>query len=199
MVSNYYKSTPTWYVDNNIVSAKTIKFFEKLYYGNNKSFIKNNKPINKHHIKYIGDRYAPAWKALEFFTFGQINKLFIALQDEDLKTQIAGIYGYKDLATFHNHITAIVNIRNICSHNGILFDYNQPLGIFKIPKFEYRILARNQTNLNASLCVIFSILSVVSKNRVDDLKTQLNKLISNNISIPELKQIIEEKIGYQIN
>jgi abortive infection bacteriophage resistance protein len=182
-----------------VVSEDIIKFIDKLYNGNDEAFKRNNKPIKKHHIKYINDKYAPAWKTLEFFTFGQINKLFKALKDDDLKSQIAGSYGYADLAAFQNHITAIVNIRNICSHNGILFDHNQPIGVRKIPNKQYRIKSRNQTNLNASICVIFSILSIISKNRANDLKAQLDKLIAENMAIPELKQIIETKVGYEIN
>lgn len=199
LVSNKHMDTPTWFIDKKVVSEHIIKFIDKIYNGNDEAFKRNNKPIKKHHIKYINDKYAPAWKTLEFFTFGQINKLFKALKDDDLKSQIACSYGYSDLAAFQSHITAIVNIRNICSHNGILFDHNQPIGVRKIPNKQYRIKSRNQTNLNASICVIFSILSIISKNRANDLKTQLDKLIAENMAIPELKQIIETKIGYEIN
>ena len=198
LVSNKYKDTPTWFVDKKVVSEDMIKFIDKLYNGNEEAFKRNNKPIKNHHAKYINDKYAPAWKTLEFFTFGQINKLFRSLKDDNLKREIAKSYGYLDVASFQNHITAIVNIRNICSHNGILFDYNQPIGVKKIPNELYRIKSRNQTNLNASISVVFNILSTISQNRVNDLKKQLDNLIAENMAIPELCKNIETKIGYEI-
>lgn len=196
-VSNKYKDSPTWFIDKKVVTDDIIRFVEKLYYGNDEAFKKNNKAIKKHHQKYINDRYAPAWKALEFFTFGQINKLYKGLKDEGLKRQIASIYGYQDLHAFKNHITAIVNIRNICSHNGILFDYNQPTGIRKIPNKQYQVKSRNQTNLNASICVILNILTIISKNRADELKSALHELINHAKEIPELKKIVETKICFE--
>lgn len=196
-VSNKYKDSPTWFIDKKVVTDDIIRFVEKLYYGNDEAFKKNNKAIKKHHQKYINDRYAPAWKSLEFFTFGQINKLYKGLKDEGLKRQIASIYGYQDLHAFKNHITAIVNIRNICSHNGILFDYNQPTGIRKIPNKQYQVKSRNQTNLNASICVILNILTIISKNRADELKSALHELINQAKEIPELKKIVETKICFE--
>jgi len=62
----------------------------------------------------------------------------------------------------------------------------------------YRINSRNQTNLNASIGVVFNILSTISQNRVNDLKIQLDNLIAENMAIPELCKIIETKIGYEI-
>lgn len=102
------------------------------------------------------------------------------------------------MAAFKNHISAIVNIRNICSHNGILFDYNQPIGVRKIPNKMYKLKTRNQTNLNASISVIFNILSSISKNRTTELKENLDKLIGEALAIPELNEIIQQKISYEI-
>lgn len=197
-VSLKYESTPIWFVDKKIVSVEMISVIEKLYNGNNEAFKRNNKSIKRHHNKYPNDKYAPAWKTLEFFTFGQINKLFRSLKDDDLKLQIANVYGYKNLDTFTNHITSIVNIRNICSHNGVLFDYNQPVGIKKIPNEKYQIKSRNQTNLNASISVILNILETISKNRSFELIETLNQLISKTTEKKELKNIIQNKIGYEI-
>ena len=199
--SNKYKDSPAWFIDRKVVDDSLTAFIDNLYHGSKKTpskFKIYNIPIKKHHKKYINDRFAPAWKTLEFFTFGQIIRVFNALKDSDLKMQIADIYGYKDLVAFKNHINAIVNIRNICSHNGILFDYNQPIGIKKIPNHAFKVKSRSQTNLNASISVIFSILSTISQNRTDDLKNQLNKLIAENLAIPELKEIIQDKIGYVV-
>lgn len=200
-VSNKYKESPTWFIDKKIVDEDIISFIDNLYHGTKKSpskFKSYNVPLKKHHTKYINDRFAPAWKTMEFFTFGQIIRVFNALEDEDLKRHIAHIYGYRDLEAFNNHLSAIVNIRNICSHNGILFDYNQPKGIRKIPNKRFKLTTRNQSNLNASIAVILNILSKISENRTVELIEKLNDLISKAIAIPELEQIIQEKIGYEI-
>lgn len=200
-VSNKYKETPTWFIDKKVVDDTLITFIDNLYHGTKKfpsKFKSYNTPLKKHHLKYINDRFAPAWKTLEFFTFGQIIRVFNALKDEELKLKIAEIYGYRDLVAFKNHISSIVNIRNICSHNGILFDYNQPMGVRKIPNKKYKLKSRNQTNLNASIYVIFNILSSISENRTTELKESLDKLIGEALEIPELNEIIQQKIGYEI-
>lgn len=76
-VSNKYKDSPTWFVDSAAMSSNYISDFDKYY---NAEFIRDNKPIKKHHQKYINDRYAPAWKTIEFFTFGGILKIFTSLK-----------------------------------------------------------------------------------------------------------------------
>jgi abortive infection bacteriophage resistance protein len=197
--SNKYPNTPTWFIDKKLVDNDLIAFIENLYHGSHQKFIKYNSPLKKHHEKYINDKYAPAWKTLEFFTFGQINKVFKYLKDETLKSEIAAVYGYRNVSAFENHVNSMVNIRNICSHNGILFDYNQPKGVKKIPKEEYKIKERSQTNLNASISVILSTLSTISENRTVELKAELDKLFSKASQNDKLKQIIDSKIGYKIN
>jgi len=198
IVSNMHKESPTWFMDSNIVNSAMVKVVKTLYYGNDEYFKKNNLVIKKHHDKYINDMYAPAWKTLEFFTFGQINKLFRNLVDNNLKLEIASIYGYRNLRAFENHISAIVHIRNICSHNGILFDFNQPKGIMKIPNRNFRLKSRNQTNLNASIRLILSVLNNISVNRTTELKDALKSIMDTARKNVELEKIIFRKIGYDI-
>lgn len=105
-----------------------IASFDKFYTD---EFKRNNKPIDKHHKKYINDKYAPAWKTIEFMTFGGCLKLFKSLKDVSLKNQISGAYGLRDLNTFENFIQTVVYVRNMCSHGGVLYDLRQPKGIRK--------------------------------------------------------------------
>lgn len=132
------------------------------------------------------------------FYFGQINKLFRNLIDEASKLEIAQIYGYRELKAFENHISAIVQIRNICSHNAILFDFNQPMGVKKIPNHQFRLRSRNQTNLNASIRVILALLYCISANRTIELKASLNAIMEKARLNKELKKIIDEHIGFDI-
>lgn len=190
-ISNHYPTSPTWFNDPKIVGQKFIEFLPKIY---NDYFKKYNTPIKKHHKKYINDRYAPAWKTLEFFTFGQIFRLYKNILNEDLQEKIAGLYGIENLAVFKNHLQALINIRNICSHSNVLFDYNQPHGIRKIPHKDYVLKGRNQTSLNASFHLILFMLSKVSQNRADDLKMKLETVFADISENHVLKEIVDNQI-----
>lgn len=193
-VSNKYKNSPTWFIDKKIIKEKTISAFKPIY----DTLKQKNKTILNHHNKYINDKFAPAWKTFEFLTFGQVFKFYQSLQDENLKNEIANIYGLRDFSLLENYLKSIVNIRNICSHSGILFDYNQPFGIKRIPNNKYRFKNRNQTNLNASVRLILYILSKVSQNRADELETKIKDLINKSKANNVLNNIIETKIGFDI-
>lgn len=193
--SNTYKDSPVWFADKRYVSKSFINFLSRIY---NDKFKRYNQPIKRHHAKYINDRYAPAWKTLEFFSFGQVFKLFQSLKDERLKKEIIEDYNVHNLEVFENHFKSIINIRNCCSHSQVLFDYNQPKGIKRIPGELYKIKGRNRTNLNASLHTIYFYLDKISKNRVKDLKTDLKDLMEKAEKLKPIaeltKQIIHEEL-----
>lgn len=193
-VSNRYKDSPTWFIDKKIIKEKTISAFKPIY----DTLKQKNKTILNHHNKYINDKFAPAWKTFEFLTFGQVYKFYQSIQDENLKNEIANIYGLRDFSLLENYLKSIVNIRNICSHSGILFDYNQPVGIKRIPNKKYRFKNRNQANLNASIRLILYILSKVSQNRADELETKIKDVINKSKANNVLNNIIETKIGFDI-
>jgi abortive infection bacteriophage resistance protein len=79
-VSNKYPEYPTWFVNNRVMQSDFITGFSKKYYTDD--FKRNNTLIKNHHIKYPNDIYAPAWKTLEFLSFGGVNKVFYNLKDE---------------------------------------------------------------------------------------------------------------------
>jgi abortive infection bacteriophage resistance protein len=192
-VSNKYNQSPTWFIDSKVVSVDYIEDFKKIYDSN---FIRNNKPIFKHHKKYINDKFAPAWKTIEFITFGAALKLFRSLKDEELKKHICSCYKIKKLYIFENFIQSIVYVRNMCSHGGVLYDLSQPKGIHKIPGNQYNF--NNRHSLDATIKVICYILSQISANRENDLKLKLQEILGrfdNNLSI---NNIIKTKIGYSL-
>lgn len=193
--SNKHHSSPTWFIDPKLVDRGFLDKLDDIY---NYSFKKYNTPIKRHHQKYINDKYAPAWKTLEFFTFGQIFSLYKNLKDQTLKSEIAVKYGIKDVSVFENHISSIINIRNICSHSAVLFDFNQPLGIKKIPCKKFKLKTRNQTNLNASFRLILFILSKVSQNRTDELEASLKKIFTEANNSPFVSKIINSHICFDL-
>lgn len=76
---------------------------------------------------------------MEFLTFGQVLKIYSKLKDENLKKIIANSYQLREPQALIDYLTAILNIRNICSHSNVLFDYNQPTGISRIPNKQTRL------------------------------------------------------------
>lgn len=190
-VSNAHIHSPTWFVDNKVVLASYIAGFYTFYTDD---FKRNNKPIDKHHKKYINDKYAPAWKTIEFMTFGGCLKLFRSLKDDALKQQISDSYHLNDLEVFDNFIQTIVYVRNMCSHGGVLYDLKQPKGIRKIPGKQYKF--RNQHSLDASIKAIRYILSKISVNREAEMKIKLDNLFSNFQNNNNIENIIKNNINY---
>ena len=164
--SNWYSEFPDWYSNRKIVDKNVVFQICKSY----ETLKLKNEIIKKHHSKYPSDKYAPAWKTMEFLTFGQILKIYSSLKDEKLKSRIANAYELRDAQLLIEYLKAILNIRNICSHSNVLFDYNQPKGIQRIPNKRFRIKSRNTTDLNASLRLILFLLSKISINRTDELE-----------------------------
>lgn len=214
-MSNKYKNNPRWFCDSSIVSG----FDPKIYYN-----LKENNPhIIKHHNKYPIENYpdethAPAWKTLEFLTFGQVLYVFDNIKDTEIKDKIAHIYGIKSrirrsrtgeglvfneeiksYTCLYDYLTAILNVRNICSHSGVLFDYKQRKGIRKIPDHRFRPKSDNQTDLQISTCLILFMLSKISINRTLELKEELDNIINDSINKNiKLKNIIKDCIGFNI-
>ena len=190
-ISNQYSTKPTWFIDNKIVKQEFINEITKYY---KPDFIKNNKTIKLHHEKYINDKFAPAWKTLEFFTFGVILKICNHLQDETLKLKISRLYNLKKPYKLQNLIYTTILIRNICAHGGVLFDFKSPKGIETLPNIVFNNTDRH--SLDSSMRVIIFLLESISKNRASDLKNEISDLFSKYRQNQSIKSIIENKIGY---
>lgn len=190
-VSNYYKKNPTWFADNKIVSKKYVDGFSKIY---NDKFKKNNKPISNHHSKHKNDIYAPAWKTLEFLTFGSIITLYLSINNEQLQKSIALKYGIKSLDVFKNYLLTILFIRNICAHSDLLFDSSTPKGIKSSPLVT--IESDKRHCLSSSLKVVIYFLENISSNRSEELKNEIRTIFNKYSKKEEIKRIIVDKIKY---
>ncbi|KAB2859870.1 MAG: Abi family protein [Flavobacteriales bacterium] len=191
-VSNQYNNSPTWFVDNQVMNSIFINSFDKHY---NEKFIRNNKPIKKHHEKYINDRYAPAWKTLEFFTFGTVLTIYKNLKDEEIKKIIANDFGVLNIKKFINLMETVVLLRNYCAHGDVLFDLRTPKAIAVFPEIKFE--EDDRSSLNACIKVILYILGKVSENRKNDLKNELKMIFENLYDNEELKIIIHDCIKYR--
>ncbi|MEE1897974.1 Abi family protein [Flavobacterium rakeshii] len=190
-VSNKYKKSPTWFIDPTVMSQDFIKNIAKHY---DDDFKINNKPIKLHHIKYINDKYAPAWKTLEFFTFGTVLKIYKNLLDESIKKRISEEFGVKNIDKFINLIGTIVFIRNVCAHGGVLFDTKMPKGIAVLPGLSFN--NNNRHSLDSAIKVILFMLDSISSNRKNDLESELIDLFNGHVVSPVIKGVIEQEIGY---
>lgn len=189
-VSNIYASNAHWYVDPEIVLEKFVQNFKQNYYT--AQFIRSNKAIKKHHTKYPADRYAPAWKTLEYLTFGSIEILFKSILDEEVKLSIALRYGINRLDIFSNYLKTIVFIRNICAHNEVLFDSNTAQGI-KLTSL-IAISRDDRHSLHGSIQVILYFLGQISRNRKEDLEVQMKELFTKYADNGLIRGVIERQM-----
>ncbi|MBW7867377.1 MAG: Abi family protein [Brumimicrobium sp.] len=187
-ISNYYKNSPTWFVDRNVMKESFIQDFPNFY---NIQFKKSNKPIKEHHKKHINDIYAPAWKTLEFMTFGSLLAIFRNLKNEALKESIAGHYGLKKSKIYDNYFGVTVFIRNICAHGGVLYDAKTPKSINSGP-----LNLNDRHSLYAAIRVILFLLEVVSENRKNEIENEIINLFNAHKDNLHIKSIIEEQICY---
>lgn len=189
-VSNKYKESPTWFADQAIVNNNIIDNLPKFY---NSKFIKLNKPIKKHHDKYINDKYAPAWKTLEFFTFGTILNIYRNLKDENIKTRISESFGIKNIKKFINLIETIILIRNNCAHGDVLFDFNTPKGISVLPKID---LNNDRNSMYSCIKVIYYFLGTISDNRKVEMHNKVTEIFESFDDNENIKGIIKNSIKY---
>ena len=184
-VSNKYKSSPTWFIDPKIVSPKFIKDIDKHY---SEDFKKSNKTIKLHHKKYLNDKYAPAWKTLEFFSFGTILKIYKNLIETDIKERISRFYGVKDIHKFINFMETIVLIRNICAHSAVLYDFKTPKGISSIPAISFEDRDRH----SIYPCINY-ILGVISETRQIEMNDKLKNLFLGHKNNEVISKLLKMK------
>lgn len=171
-VSNYYRESPTWFVDPTIVSKFQANTFERKVY---KQILETTPVIALHHKHHINDKFAPAWKTLEFMTFGEVLHLFNSIKDENIKLQVANGFGVKKLVTFVNYLNLVKDLRNTCAHGNVLYDFTPEKSIRKGPAMMKGI--GNNQNLNGALRVVLFFMKEISENRYNELVAEIDDLI----------------------
>lgn len=196
--SNHFKKSPTWFVDPAIVTTSYAQSFEEKVY---KQLRDGQEVIKRHHKNrlHINDKYAPAWKTLEFMTFGSVIKLFEAIRNQAVQEEIAMAFNVRNVKVFRSYLWVIQSARNICSHGGVLFDMSLSRSIAKGPAGKLTIGERH--NLYGVVNVILYFIGQISKNRQKDLSNELSFLFEtfkgNPIVaslIPQFGKIIEIKV-----
>lgn len=169
IVSNHYENSPTWFADKNIVKPQFVNDFDKTVYKK----LLENPIIKRHHAKYINDKYAPAWKTLEFFSLGNLTALYQAIKDVEVKKQVAATYGCS-LKVFVNYLETIRVIRNKCAHGSCLYNLELAKGIKSIPA---GISYKDRHNIRGVVCVITYMLGIISAARKEELSHDIDQLL----------------------
>lgn len=191
-----YKTDPLWFVNPAVVIKNFINDFDKkVYYSD---AFKKNQQIKRHHDTYPNDKYAPAWKTIEFMTFGNVLKLYKSIVNEDDKKAIAKKFGVGKYSVFISFIDAIYTLRNKCAHGSALFDLKLPNGI-KGNGPKLGLVGVEYQNLYGALIVLQYILKEISINRANDLSDDLNKLYDDlKKQRPELQQVLNKCSGLKL-
>jgi len=171
-VSNRYRDDPVWFTNRHVVENDFIGHFLEHVYTDR--FVSHNGILKKHHKKYRNDRYAPAWKTIEFLNFGQTISLYSSIRDADLKKEISMCYGIKKRRIFENYLDTMRFIRNICAHNGVLYDCKTPKEILKIPAMAFDNNDRH--GLGACIKVAIWFLGHISQNRAGEMEQGIARL-----------------------
>ena len=187
-VSNYYKESPTWFVDSSVMKSNYILDFKDKVYRT----IRENPVIKRHHNKYINDKFAPAWKTVEFMTLGNLCSLFNNLKDNNLKISIAKHYQC-GLGVFINYMETIRVIRNSCAHGSCIYNISLAKAI-RSSKY-VPVTGNIRHNIRGIISVLRYILGTVSVNRQNDLDKEISNLLGKPRS-QFAKLIIEQCTGF---
>lgn len=186
-LSNKYNSNPIWFASPAVVNRPYAREFESKVYT---SDFKRNPIIHRHHQNNPNDRFAPAWKTLEFMTFGAVMKLYEQLKDPDDKIFVAHEFGIRQVVTFESYMRTIRQVRNVCAHGLLLYDMRLTRRINRGPA---RQTPQESGNIVGALRVIKYIMGQVSANRAAELSNSICSLYNRLcIKSPNLKPLIPD-------
>lgn len=194
LISNLHKENPTWFADNKIVMAPYISQLEIKY---NRE-VANNDVIKRHAAKHINDKYAPAWKTLEYLSFGDLIRLIENLKSSDTKLMIYGCYGFNEGKTFPNYIEIVRSLRNTCAHGHPVFDVVFPKSL-RAGKLKNVLKGKNlhenfYSNMQGALLAIQYLLYYLPCNKGDEFREKMKLFFETQIT-----EDIRPMVGYLQN
>ncbi len=192
IVSNEYVDIPAWFADNRVILNKQVKHYQD---GGYKAIRDKNAIIRLHHSHYPEDEYAPAWKTIEYMTLGEVFHLFKSIQDAKIKEKVAAEFGIKTLVTLESYLEVIKNIRNVCAHSNVLYDFTPEKSIRKGPAM-MKGIADNQ-NLNGATRVILYMLKQISTKRYLELLKDIDDLIAKYGVSEDVRYILLNISGFK--
>lgn len=181
-ISNHYCENPTWFADGRIMHRQFIAYLPTCY-----SSVRKNAVIARHHKKHPNEIYAPAWKTLEYMTFGDMLFLFESIKDDALKSLICEKFGIRNPKVFTSLLGSVKALRNACAHGHTIYDFNLARSIKAGPLKD--INPENQSNVVGCLIAMSFLLESISANRNRELHSRINALIDEHNSSPILRII----------
>lgn len=166
-----HKNNNIWFVDKSVIAQSYISKFDRNVYNT----VQKNPVIMRHHRIRPNDRYAPAWKTLEFMTLGNMITLCESIKDTKTKREIANYYNCS-LEQFFNYINTIRIIRNSCAHGACI--YNTILSQRIIHKGPANVSMPDCNNIKGIINVIKYFIERISPNRAQDMTDEIKQLIS---------------------
>ncbi|MBO4333292.1 MAG: Abi family protein [Paludibacteraceae bacterium] len=192
MLSNKYKGNPYWFVDPTVTKQSFISTFDTKAYN----IIRQKPTIRRHHQKYLG-KYAPAWKTMEYMTFGNIQSLYENLVYEKDKKIISSHFGEPAIATFNSYMLAMLDLRNACAHGNVVFGIGLKKGV-RAGRACLDFTNHKNTSFFAAIKATEYVLEHISLNRANDLRQELSDKASELYKkVPMLRALVEEKTGIE--
>lgn len=191
MISNKFKDDPFWYINSKVLKKDFID--SELFQKSLKDI--NSEPVIKQDLNMHRRQYAPAWKAIEYMSFGVVISIYDSLLDGGLKHDISVVYGMQSPSQFSSYINTIRRLRNYCAHGKVLFDMTLPEAISNGP-LGY---LGNQKNILVGAYKVFCyFLGKISQNRVTEMKAELLKAFD-RVTYQPVKDIIYNNSGFRPN
>ena len=190
-VSVAHQASCTWFIDPAVVeSAFAQSFDEKIY-----SKLKTKVPVlRRHHAVYLNDRFAPAWKTLEYVTLGSVIKIYEKLRHGSDKTAVCRHFGVRQSGVFRNYLETILSIRNCCAHGNILYDYSLPMAVGDGPAGHF---GDKKSKLFAAISVIRYIIGNISINRGLQMDREIKEVYRQLYSAaPHIRPMITAITGF---
>ena len=190
-VSNQYADDPYWYLSPKVIKEsylKSDKYQEALREVKKETLI-------KHDLSTHSYSSSPAWKVLEFMSFGTITSIYDNLIDDRLKQRISLSYKMAKPTQFSNYINTVRRLRNACAHGKVLFDINLSEAISDGPLGN---LGARKTMLSGAYMVFKYLLGCISQNRVNSMRIDLTSAFD-SITYKRVSDIIINNSGLDLN
>lgn len=192
--ANAFDMDKCWFVNDHYVTSEYASSFNTSVYQR----IKWQPVIQKHHRKH-DDTFAPAWKTLEFVSFGDIIRLYEAILSIEVKRNIARHYGVRNIAEMVFYLNIVRELRNSCAHGKVLFDLKLQRRALSGVVLDFRgSTAPPIMNLYNTIKVVLHLLKHISHGRAQVLSNTLDEMLRSLSVNPNVRSFFETASGYAL-
>jgi abortive infection bacteriophage resistance protein len=166
-----------WWFQNTSIFQDTKALIDTLANINEEVNRSKDAFIKEHKNKYKDDlRFPPAWKTLEFTSFGSLSKLYGNLKNTiKSKDTIASELGAVNHTYLPSWLQSIAQIRNYCAHHSRLWNKNLP-GTPKLlsrpPHKWVNDVPKDTTRLYLHLCIMRYMVNIIAPENSFSIKLQ---------------------------